>query len=894
MSAVEVRAALASARDLTGLTEEALDALVAMAGQPRSFQPGQEITPDDEESKGLYVVAEGMVSVTNRSEQRRAGVEVVQGPGDVFGEDSLARVGIQGARAIGPSTIVFLDADAIREAARSHPSIAAMVERLDFVQRRGPWTIDQLRRSPLFRYVPLLQLYPLLEGARLEHWTGPEEGHRHSHYQRTYREGFRWEQAAEALQAPAAQEDEPGEVILRGDEVLDGFYVVVEGSVRLEAAPHPTTGQAAPRPVVLGAGAVIGDVGLVHREPLHLHVSAGAQGCTLLVVTLEAFQRQLRQSTAFRRGVLASPVLGPGERAALVEAQITNAIDGTDLMRSNWTAVTGDRDDLPISTLARWLAEAAALEWGDRTGILRFDRSHSGPPRAEDHPVLGPQVSVYRFHPSDRPYDVELMARIFDSDNLLLDFQDVPRDSADYRYWLSFATRTVYVAADAYAGIPEDILRTIRGPLVYTAVVPSRVPEPGEVRKVPRGTLRLHRDLVQAAREDRDLASLHRGQQAQVGRWMRGVTERRIGVALGGGGALSMAELAMLQRLHERQVPIDLVAGVSGGAMVGAFYAADRHCHAVGQPFPAPGQVPDGLDELPGLASLVQLGGRFASATVPGGMVTSAVVADFLERHLDVPAMETRRLEDLLLPFIPVACDIDTATQVSIRTGPIGFGVRCSGSFPGTFTATTVDRQETLRPGRWRFPRTGRSGRPNLERGERRHVRLVDGGIINNIPDDTLLVEGAQVVLACDVVPAPRPREETSHPAVLQWQKAFQALPTPVGRALREVEPVTRADDVQRALFLMLHQPADWQARPVDARFHADTKGFSFTNWAGGDALRRKTLSPELLHLADQAIDELERAMHGLRWHRDPDMGGLRIARLMEAAVAVDRAKDSA
>src|SRR5262245_29268047 len=47
----------------------------------------------------------------------------------------------------------------------------------------------------------------------------------------------------------------------------------------------------------------------------------------------------------------------------------------------------------------------------------------------------------------------------------------------------------------------------------------------------------------------------------------------RIGIALGGGGALGLAHIGVLRFLEERRIPVDLIAGTSMGGLVGGLYA---------------------------------------------------------------------------------------------------------------------------------------------------------------------------------------------------------------------------------------------------------------------------------------------------------------------------------
>ena len=52
------------------------------------------------------------------------------------------------------------------------------------------------------------------------------------------------------------------------------------------------------------------------------------------------------------------------------------------------------------------------------------------------------------------------------------------------------------------------------------------------------------------------------------------MTDRRVGVALGGGGALGFAHIPLLEALDRFEVPIDMISGVSFGSLVGAYYAS--------------------------------------------------------------------------------------------------------------------------------------------------------------------------------------------------------------------------------------------------------------------------------------------------------------------------------
>ncbi len=55
----------------------------------------------------------------------------------------------------------------------------------------------------------------------------------------------------------------------------------------------------------------------------------------------------------------------------------------------------------------------------------------------------------------------------------------------------------------------------------------------------------------------------------------------KLGIILGGGGALSYAHIGFLQELENQKVPIHSVAGVEWGALVAGAYAVEKKAHSV-------------------------------------------------------------------------------------------------------------------------------------------------------------------------------------------------------------------------------------------------------------------------------------------------------------------------
>ena len=54
---------------------------------------------------------------------------------------------------------------------------------------------------------------------------------------------------------------------------------------------------------------------------------------------------------------------------------------------------------------------------------------------------------------------------------------------------------------------------------------------------------------------------------------MKNTNKRKLGLALGSGGARGMALLGALKALEEENIEVDIVAGTSIGSVIGALYA---------------------------------------------------------------------------------------------------------------------------------------------------------------------------------------------------------------------------------------------------------------------------------------------------------------------------------
>ncbi|MCY1019764.1 patatin-like phospholipase family protein [Pyxidicoccus sp. MSG2] len=229
-------------------------------------------------------------------------------------------------------------------------------------------------------------------------------------------------------------------------------------------------------------------------------------------------------------------------------------------------------------------------------------------------------------------------------------------------------------------------------------------------------------------------------------RWARAATGRRVGLALGGGGSFGFVSIALLRRLDleaaeddaeessRLRVPIDMVSGSSFGAVVGAFYCVG-------------GRKALALLEQQSSLMLPIIG-------------LSALSSAILEWWTDLQ-LGGCLLDELEVPFFPVVTDADVGVEWDLRTGSVGRGIRASSSLPPLFGPTLIGNR-----------------------------RLLDGGLVANVPTDVLRTEGADILIAANPISRVSPRK--------------RSFPRPwTGDLWRQLNPCLRIKDSFRMLQIM-------------------------------------------------------------------------------------------
>jgi NTE family protein len=180
---------------------------------------------------------------------------------------------------------------------------------------------------------------------------------------------------------------------------------------------------------------------------------------------------------------------------------------------------------------------------------------------------------------------------------------------------------------------------------------------------------------------------------------------KKVGLALGGGYARGLAHIGVLEVLEREGIPVDMIAGTSIGALIGALYSRYTDVRTI------KGQAM--LLDWVGVTSMVDI-------TFPkSGLIKGRRITNLLRRFIG-----NVNFKDLKIPLACVATDIITGDEVVLKEGSVLDAVRASFSIPVIFTV--VKNQ-----GRY----------------------LVDGGLVDPVPVSVVKEMGADFIIAVDVTP---------------------------------------------------------------------------------------------------------------------------------------------
>lgn len=175
---------------------------------------------------------------------------------------------------------------------------------------------------------------------------------------------------------------------------------------------------------------------------------------------------------------------------------------------------------------------------------------------------------------------------------------------------------------------------------------------------------------------------------------------KKIGLALGGGAVLGAAHIGVLKALEEMDIEISYITGTSIGAFVGALYAF--------------GIPSEDIGEIALKLNWMNISGI---AIFKSGLLSNAKLGELLEERLG-----DKRIEDSEIPLALIATDISNGEKIILENGPVGKAVMASSCIPGIFSPVELNGK-----------------------------LLVDGGIVENVPVDTVKKIGADYSIGVDL-----------------------------------------------------------------------------------------------------------------------------------------------
>ncbi len=181
---------------------------------------------------------------------------------------------------------------------------------------------------------------------------------------------------------------------------------------------------------------------------------------------------------------------------------------------------------------------------------------------------------------------------------------------------------------------------------------------------------------------------------------------KKVGLALSGGAARGFAHVGVLRVLQKEGIPIDMIAGTSSGAIMGAAYAWSQDTVRM---------TKDALE-----AGWKKKAPLIDPSLPKTGFIKGKKIQDLISNYVGGYI----KFSDLKIPFACVATDINTGEEIVINSGSVPEALRASISIPGIFTVVKYE-------GRY----------------------LVDGGLTTPVPVEVVRSMGADFIIAVNVNP---------------------------------------------------------------------------------------------------------------------------------------------
>lgn len=149
-------------------------------------------------------------------------------------------------------------------------------------------------------------------------------------------------------------------------------------------------------------------------------------------------------------------------------------------------------------------------------------------------------------------------------------------------------------------------------------------------------------------------------------------SNKRVGLALGGGGPRGLAHIGVIKALKENKIPIDAIAGSSAGALIGGLYLSLGSIERV--------------EEVAKNVNYLDIFSIFSKKAISSGILSGEKMEKYLNEIL-----KGRKIETLRKPFAAIATEITTGKVINITKGNLARSIRASSSIPALINAVEIN-----------------------------------------------------------------------------------------------------------------------------------------------------------------------------------------------------------
>ena len=215
----------------------------------------------------------------------------------------------------------------------------------------------------------------------------------------------------------------------------------------------------------------------------------------------------------------------------------------------------------------------------------------------------------------------------------------------------------------------------------------------------------------------------------------------KVGLVLSGGGAKGLAHIGVLKVIDSLGIQVDYIAGTSMGAVVGGLYASGYNANQLDSIFSAidvdaliQDYTPRGAksfyekrnDEIYALTlpfNNFRLG-------LPSGLSKGLYNFNLISR-LTKHVSHIRDFDELPIPFLCIATDLETGEQILLDSGVLAQSIIASGAIPTLYNPVEINGK-----------------------------LHIDGGVVNNYPVEELKNRGVDFIIGVDVQDGLKARDQ--------------------------------------------------------------------------------------------------------------------------------------